>query len=105
MGSGQTRLRIVWYFVGLTDDRLPSVCPKKSRAGILDQLLSVGLLSAGALAISAASFLEAQAKLEEAHLTEGGAIADLPGPVTRRLFSWCAPCRVHVAPTRRPFAL
>jgi hypothetical protein len=67
---------------------------KKSRTGILDQPLSVGLLSAGALAISPGSFLEVQAKLEEAHLTEG-AIADLQGPGHAPPFFHGAPCRVQ----------
>jgi hypothetical protein len=77
MGSGQTQLRIAWYFVGLTEDRLPWL-PR-----ILDQL-SVGLLSASALAIFAGSFFEVQAKLEEAQ----GAITDLRGRSRAAPLSW-----------------
>lgn len=75
---------------------------KKSRTGILDQPLSVGLLSAGALAISPGSFLEVQAKLEEAHLTEG---ADLQGPVTHRPLFMVRHVAFNVPSTCRPLAL
>jgi hypothetical protein len=62
-------LRIVWYFLGLTEDRLPWLGFEKIRTWMLDQPLSVGLISAGVLAISAGTFFDLQAESDEAHST------------------------------------
>jgi hypothetical protein len=59
------QLRIVWYFLGLTEDRLPWLGVEKIRTWILDQPLSIGLLSAGVLVVSAGTLFDLQAELGE----------------------------------------